>query len=229
MLSPFFLVNPNPSKVDKPDIFALFEKELQYLGLDERKAFFVFLKKIIENFSKHKEDFYKMTTKELQITEPGIQRCISMVKKSLSNPIMTGYSFKEGSKIIKPFYSLLYKFTSKTLRNEFYHTALTDTLPFLEEQLEGISLEVVKQLRDVVTIRHMVKDAERDVIADKEILEECIGYVNEGISIPDLVANKTTDDLLREIEVLREAKMIVQDNRFDAQLIAHKKNNTPPV
>jgi hypothetical protein len=110
------------------------------------------------------------------------------------------------------------KFTSGELERESAEEALSQTLPFLTEKLVGKTTSVVDDIIEIAEI------PERDIGADKATLANCMGYVAEGLDVATIIARKPRHEILAEIEVLREAKKVVETERFSALSFTDPKN-----
>ncbi len=203
---------------DKKNIYALFENELAYLTLREKQAFFVYLKNIITDFSALELRYYEITTNKNKTTVPQIEALLSIVKKSFLLPTNSNYRYTEDPKRIKAFVKLLLKFISNELAKESAEEALNQTMPFLTDKLTGKTTAVVNDIIEIAEI------PERDVGKDKATLASCMGYIAEGLDVAGIIATKPRHEILAEIEVLREAKKVVETERFSALSFADPKS-----
>ena len=202
--------NSTMLKPEEKNIFALFENELEHLTLRERQAFFVYLKNIVAEFSALDRSYYDITTNRNRITVSQIEALLSIVKKSFLLPTNPNYRYTEDPKRIKAFVKLLISFGSGALARESVRKALNETLPFLTEKLRGKTVEVVGDIIELAEI------SGRDIVADKATLANCMEYVAEGFDVATIIARKRPHEILAEIEVLREAKKVVETDRFES-------------
>ena len=203
---------------DKKNIYALFENELAFLTLRERQAFFVYLKNIIADFSALELRYYEITTNKNKTTVPQIEALLSIVKKSFLLPTNSTYRYTDDPKRIKAFVNLLLKFTNGDLAKESAEEALNQTMPFLTDKLTGKTTAVVDDIIEIAEI------PERDIGKDQGTLANSMKYVAEGLDVAGIIATKTRHEILAEIEVLREAKKVVETERFGALSFADPKS-----
>jgi len=203
---------------DKKNIYALFENELAFLTLREKQAFFVYLKNIITDFSALELMYYEVTTNKNKTTVPQIEALLSIVKKSFLLPTNSNYRYTEDPKRIKAFVNLLLKFMNGDLAKESAEEALNQTMPFLTDKLTGKTTAVVDDIIEIAEI------PERDVAKDQGTLANCMRYVAEGLDVAGIIATKSRHEILAEIEVLREAKKVVETERFNALSFADPKS-----
>ena len=215
----FLTTKPFSSRLqpDKKNIYALFENELAFLTLREKQAFFVYLKNIIADFSALELRYYEITTNKNKTTVPQIEALLSIVKKSFLLPTNSNYRYTDDPKRIKAFVNLLLKFVNGDLAKESAEEALNQTMPFLTDKLTGKTTAVVDDIIEIAEI------PERDVAKDQATLANSMGYVAEGLDVAGIIASKARHEILAEIEVLREAKKVVETDRFSALSFADPK------
>jgi len=110
------------------------------------------------------------------------------------------------------------RFASGDLAKESAEEALNQTMPFLTDKLTGKTTAVVDDIIEIAEI------PERDVAKDQGTLANCMGYVAEGLDVAGIIATKSRNEILAEIEVLREAKKVVETERFGSMSLVPPAN-----
>ena len=216
----FLTTRPVPTAKD--NIFELFEKEIAYLSLTEKQAFFVYLKNILNNFDALEKSYNIIATRPNRIKKTQIEKLILSVKKYFKYPPYLNYRNNE-TKPLKDFIGLLLDFIHGTL---LYST--------LEKELEtALKISAIIGGKSAEYLTDIVECADipgRKVQNDKDTLTSCVDYltrwrtteevlgeklgVKEDKPVSELIKDRKFTQVLKIITDLREAEKIVNSEAF---------------